>query len=92
MLSAEAREAPAIIVPQDLLRRTPVKAEDIFSDYVAGTATNGRILVRQWVTRRRYVQEVADALGVPLAHIGFVLFGNADPAPMIRLLPAQAGR
>jgi general secretion pathway protein L len=91
VLPAEARGALETIVPQDLMRRTPFKAEDIYSDFVAGTATDGRIAVRQWVTRRQHVHEAADALGVPIAQIGFVVFGEADAPPTIRLARARAG-
>ncbi|CCE00694.1 hypothetical protein BRAS3809_3630002 [Bradyrhizobium sp. STM 3809] len=90
VLPAEARGAIDAIVPQDLLRRTPFKAEDIYSDHAAGATVDGRVAVRQWVTRRRTVQEAADQLGLQVAQIGFVVFGDA--APTIRLASNAPGR
>ncbi|MGJ5180692.1 PilN domain-containing protein [Bradyrhizobium oligotrophicum] len=90
VLPAEARGAIDAIVPQDLLRRTPFKAEDIYSDHAAGRTSDGRIAVRQWVTRRQHVQEAADQLRLPLAQFGFVVFG--DMAPTIRLARKSAAR
>ncbi|WP_316205383.1 PilN domain-containing protein [Bradyrhizobium sp. SZCCHNS3004] len=85
VLPAEARGAIDTILPQDLLRRTPFKAEDIYSDHAASTAPDGRIAVRQWVTRRQHVQRAADELGLSVEEITFVMFGNAEAAQTIRL-------
>ncbi|CCD93739.1 hypothetical protein BRAO375_2770014 [Bradyrhizobium sp. ORS 375] len=90
LLPPEARGAVDSIVPQDLLRRTPFKADDIYSDHAASTAADGRIAVQQWVTRRQHVKEAADQVGMSLEQIRFVVFGDA--APTIRLAREAEGR
>ncbi|MFC5321753.1 PilN domain-containing protein [Bradyrhizobium oligotrophicum] len=92
VLPAEARNAIDTIVPQDLLRRTPFRAEDIYSDYVSSAAPDGRVAVRQWVTRRQHVQQRADELGLPADQITFVEFGADEAAPTIRLARKPTAR
>ena len=85
LLPLEAKGALDTIVPQDLLKRTPFKAEDIYSDHSARVSSGGRIAVRQWVTRREHVRQAADQLGVPLDLVTFVMFGDEAAGPSIRL-------
>ncbi len=92
MLPPEAKGAIDTIVPQDLLRRTPFKAEDIYCDHSTATSPDGRIAVRQWVTRRHHVQQAADQLGLAVAHIDFVVFGDDQTSPSIRLARPAASR
>jgi general secretion pathway protein L len=92
MLPREAMDAIDTIVPQDLLRRTPFKAEDIYCDHLTATSPDGRIAVRQWVTRRHHVQEAADQLGLAVAQLAFVVFGDDLASPAIRLARPITGR
>ncbi|MGJ4961316.1 PilN domain-containing protein [Bradyrhizobium sp. HKCCYLRH3061] len=92
MLPREAKGAIDTIVRQDLLRRTPFKAEDIYCDHVTATSPDGRIAVRQWVTRRHHVQEAADQFGLAVAQIAFVVFGDDQASPSIRLARPVAAR
>ncbi|WP_244440702.1 PilN domain-containing protein [Bradyrhizobium oligotrophicum] len=92
MLPPEAKGAIDTIVPQNLLRRTPFKAEDIYCDHLTATSPDGRIAVRQWVTRRHHVQQAADQLGLAVAHIDFVVFGDDQTSPSIRLARPAAAR
>ncbi|MGJ4973122.1 PilN domain-containing protein [Bradyrhizobium sp. HKCCYLRH1073] len=92
MLPREARDAIDTIVPQDLLRRTPFKAEDIYCDHLTATSPDGRIAVRQWVTRRHHVQQAADQLGLAVAQLAFVVFGDDRASPAIRLARPITGR
>lgn len=85
VLPSEARDSIDTIVPQDLLRRTPFKMQDIYSDHVAGASPDGRVAVRQWVTRRGRVQQATDELGLPVEQIAFAVFGDDEGAPSIRL-------
>src|SRR5258708_24419903 len=53
VLPAEAGDAIDAIVAQDLAKKTPFKAEDIYCDHVANeAAAGGKIAVRQWIIRR----------------------------------------
>ncbi|WP_315769814.1 MULTISPECIES: PilN domain-containing protein [unclassified Bradyrhizobium] len=92
VLPREAKGAIDTIVPQDLLRRTPFKAEDIYCDHVTATSPDGRIAVRQWVTRRHHVKLAADQLGLAVAQIDFVVFGDDQASPSIRLTRPVAAR
>jgi len=91
-LPREARGAIDTIVPQDLLRRTPFKAEDIYCDHLTATSPDGRLAVRQWVTRRHHVQQAADRLGLAVAQLAFVVFGDDQASPSIRLARPPAAR
>lgn len=92
VLPREARGAIDTIVPQDLLRRTPFKVEDIYCDHMTVTSPDGRIAVRQWVTRRHHVQQAADQLGLAVAQLAFVAFGDDRASPSIRLARPIAAR
>jgi general secretion pathway protein L len=86
MLPIEALPSIDAIVAQDLARKTPFKADEIYCDHViAQGGESGRITVRQWITRRQSVQLAADELGMPVADLTFVTFGDEDAAPLIRL-------
>jgi general secretion pathway protein L len=86
VLPVEALPSIDTIVAQDLARKTPFKADEIYCDHViAQTRESGRIAVRQWITRRQSVQRAADDLGMPVADLTFVTFGDGDAAPLIRL-------
>ncbi|MGJ4945594.1 PilN domain-containing protein [Bradyrhizobium sp. HKCCYLS1011] len=85
-LPVEARASIDAIAAQDLARKTPFKAADIHSDHEIDRGIDGgRLLVRQWVTRRQSVERAAHELGLPLAELSFVTFGEQQAAPSIRL-------
>ncbi|WP_139024811.1 hypothetical protein, partial [Bradyrhizobium sp. STM 3843] len=85
-LPVEARASIDAIAAQDLARKTPFKAADIHSDHEIDRGIDGgRLLVRQWVTRRQSVERAVHELGLPLAELSFVTFGEQQPAPSIRL-------
>jgi len=87
LLPVEAADAIGDIVAQDLVRKTPFKPADIYSDYVAlnhGT----KIVVNQWIVRRRYVERALEQLNIGIEHLSFVTFDNqraGEPAPTISL-------
>ncbi|MGY3449873.1 PilN domain-containing protein [Bradyrhizobium sp. USDA 4353] len=92
VLPREARNAIDTIVPLDLLRRTPFKADDIYCDHSSAVWADGRIAVRQWVMRRDDVQQAADQLGLAVGQVAFVVFGDDRASPSIRLARPTAVR
>ncbi|WP_315731375.1 MULTISPECIES: PilN domain-containing protein [unclassified Bradyrhizobium] len=92
ILPVEAKASIDAIAAQDLARKTPFKAVDIYSDHrVERGLEGGRLLVRQWITRRQYVERAVDELGLQLTELRFVRFGEQQAAPSIRL-SSEAGR
>ncbi len=92
VLPVEAKASIDAIVAQDLARKTPFKAMDIYSDHrVDRGIEGGRLRVRQWITRRQHVERAADRLGLHLPELRFVRFGDQQGAPSIRL-SGEAGR
>jgi general secretion pathway protein L len=86
VLPREARGALDAIVAQDLARRTPFRAEDIYCDHVAHEGGgDGKIVVLQWITRRQFVQQALDRIDMSVEDLVFIVFGNRHAAPSIRL-------
>jgi general secretion pathway protein L len=85
VLPLEARASIDAIAAQDLARKTPFKAASIYCDHQIDRIDSGRILVRQWITRRQPVERAANELGMQPAELGFVRFGEQQAAPSIRL-------
>jgi general secretion pathway protein L len=87
VLPAQALGAIDTIVAQDLANKTPFKAEDIYSDYIAAEQVeDNKITVRQWITQRQYVHQALMPLQIGIERIAFISFGSADraqPAPVI---------
>jgi len=88
-LPSEAARAIEAIAAQDLVKKTPFKPEDIYSDFVA-TAQDGkkRILVQQWIVRRRYVEDALSLLNVGIERLTFVTCPARDTdqlKPVIKL-------
>jgi general secretion pathway protein L len=93
VLPIEALPSIDVIVAQDLARKTPFKAGDIYCDHaIAQGSESGRITVQHWITRRQSVQRTADDLGMQVADLKFVVFGDGDAAPLIRLSRNAGGR
>lgn len=89
ILPAQAGNAIDDVVVQDLTRKTPFKADDIYCDYEAREITGGeRIEVQQWIVRRHFVHQALAQLNISIESIAFVVFDARDgglPAPMISL-------
>jgi general secretion pathway protein L len=89
LLPAEAGDAIDAIAAQDLAKKTPFKADDIYSDHMASEpAADGKIAVWQWITRRQFVHQALSRLGMRVEDLAFIVFddrGGGQPAPMINL-------
>jgi general secretion pathway protein L len=73
ILPIEAAGTIDKIVAQDLLRKTPFRVDDIYCDHtVTNSLESNKILVSQWVTRREFVRDAIDVLGVALDTVTFV--------------------
>jgi general secretion pathway protein L len=85
-LPTEARDAIDAIVTQDLAKKTPFKAEDIYSDHIAREdAKSEKIVVRQWITRRQFVQQALAPFDIRVEDLTFIAFGDRQLAASIRL-------
>jgi general secretion pathway protein L len=89
VLPAEAGGAVDDIIAQDLARKTPFKADDIYCDHVASEIAGGeKIEVRQWIIRRQFVHHALAEFNMSLDNIAFIMFdacNSEQPAPMINL-------
>jgi general secretion pathway protein L len=89
VLPAEAGGVIDDIVAQDLARKTPFKADDVYCDHVASEIAGGeKIEVRQWIIRRQFVHHALAELNMSVDGIAFVVFDARDsgqPVPMINL-------
>lgn len=87
-LPTEAEHATDAIVVQDLVRKTPFRAEDIYFDYKVVERPVGKVFdVRQWIVRRQFVRDALVAFGLTVEQIDFVSSEAEAPAikPIIRL-------
>jgi general secretion pathway protein L len=90
LLPAEAIDSIDAIVAQDLAKKTPFKPEDIYSDHTLERVDGNKIAVRQWITRRQYVQQALSALNIDIGQLAFLVFEGSEaerPAPLINLRP-----
>ena len=88
LLPAEAGRSIDAIVAQDLARKTPFRADDVYADCAVTERADGKTLdVRQWVVRRQFVQDAVLAVGLTVEQIDFVAIDAVDEAiqPRIRL-------
>jgi general secretion pathway protein L len=89
LLPAEVDDAIDAIVAQDLAKKTPFKAEDIYCDHTASeAAVGGKIEVWQWITRRQFVHRALSQLNMRIEDLAFIVFedrGDGQPAPLINL-------
>jgi general secretion pathway protein L len=90
VVPVQAAAAIEEIVAADLVRRTPFRLQDIYCGHGAATPdTSGKIVVWQWLVRRAFVNDAADALDISINDIAFVdasVGAHADaPAPLIAL-------
>jgi general secretion pathway protein L len=96
LLPAEAMGAIDAIVAQDLANKTPFKPEDVYSDHAADRGDGGKVVVRQWIVRRRYVDHALSLLKIDIERLAFIMFdGDAAerrPAPFINLRPTADAR
>jgi general secretion pathway protein L len=95
-LPIEAMRSLDRIVEQDLTGKTPFRRQDIHYGYAATRAAGAdKIVVRQWVARRDFVEHAIADLGLALDDVAFVdaegEIGDAS-APFIALRPDQADR
>jgi general secretion pathway protein L len=96
LLPAEAVNAIDSIAAQDLAKKTPFKPEDVYSDYVTlDHVDRNKIEVRQWVVRRRYVDQTLSTFKIDIERVAFVMFESRDverPPPLISLRPKEGSR
>lgn len=88
LLPVEAGRALADLAVQDLLRKTPFKPVDIYHDFSASRAADGKIRVSQWIARRAAVDDAIAALQLPPASVAFLDSDAIDDrtlTPFIRL-------
>jgi general secretion pathway protein L len=88
-LPAEASGVINDIIAQDLAKKTPFKADDIYCDHVASEIAGGeKIEVRQWIIQRQFVHHALAELNISIDNIAFIMFDACDSeqlAPMINL-------
>jgi general secretion pathway protein L len=91
LLPAEAIAVIDAIVVQDLVKKTPFKPEDIYSDHGTLERMDGnKIKVWQWITRRQYVHQALLPLKIGVEDLAFIVFDKAasgTQAPFIGLRP-----
>jgi len=96
LLPAEAADAIDAIVAQDLAKKTPFKPEDVYTDYVTlDHADRNKVEVRQWVVRRRYVDQTLERFKIDIERVSFVMSDSWDmerPPPLISLRPKEGSR
>lgn len=89
LLPAEAIDAIDAIVAQDLVKKTPFKSEDIYSDYVAlERGAGNKVAIWQWIIRRQYVDQALLPLNIDIEQLAFIVSDSSDakaPAPFISL-------
>ncbi|MBU6462906.1 MAG: hypothetical protein KGR71_09800 [Proteobacteria bacterium] len=88
LLPVEAEGSIDAIVAQDLSRKTPFRAEDIYYDY-AIESVRGKVMdIRQSIVRRQLVQDALLPIGFVPEQIDFVTIEAQDmsnPQPRIHL-------
>lgn len=73
MLPIEATKSLDQIVLQDLARKTPFRLDEVYHSYGSTRLANeNRLLVRQWVIRRDFVQDALTLLQLDPAHVAFI--------------------
>ena len=85
------------VVQQDLIRRTPFQLAEIYHDYAAvKTDDRTKIVVWQWVARRKFVEDALQAVQLKIAQVAFIDAGfrqtQDEPAPRITLAPSGRGQ
>jgi general secretion pathway protein L len=70
-LPREVGRSVGAIAFNDLLQNTPLRAEDVYSDIDVNPAGR-KLLVRQAVIRKKYVQDAVAAIEIDMAEIAFV--------------------
>ena len=88
LLPAEAGRSIDAIVAQDLARKTPFRAGDVYADHAVTEQADGKTLdVRQWIIRRQFVDDAMRPLGLTIAQIDFLTTDARDEPiqPRIRL-------
>jgi general secretion pathway protein L len=79
VLPLEAEGALEQIVAQDLARKTPFRAAEVYQGYRADRSIDpDKIVVRQWITRRAYVDEVATAFELKAESVSLLFTGDRD--------------
>ncbi len=96
ILPAEAIAAIDVIIAQDLLKRTPFKPADIYSDHMVLERIDGnKMSVWQWITRRQYVHQVLLTLKINVEDLAFIVFDEGAagvPVPFISLRKDSFGQ
>jgi general secretion pathway protein L len=89
LLPAEAGSVIDDIVAQDIAKKTPFKAADIYCDHVVREIADGeKIEVQQLIIQRQFVHQALAELNMNIDNIAFIVFDACDsgqPAPMINL-------
>jgi general secretion pathway protein L len=88
VLPLEAAGSIGDIVTQDLVAKTPFRLADVYHDHQS-RQIDDKMVVWQWIVRREFVADAAQAAGMNLTDLTFVEAeaGGAEgvPAPMLTL-------
>jgi general secretion pathway protein L len=79
LLPPEAKSALPEIIAQNLTRKTPFKLAEVYHDFDAAAAHDGKIEITQWVMRRSVVAEFIAKLRLAPSDVGFVTADAATP-------------
>jgi len=83
------------VVIQDLIRRTPFQLDEIYHDYAAAkTGDRTKIVVWQWVARRKFVESALQAVQLKIAQVSFIdaETHQTEDEPTPRIALASSGR
>lgn len=95
ILPLEVRRTLDAVVTQDMISKTPFQLDDVYHAHTALRADD-KIVVHQWIIRRKHVHTLADALSVDLGDITFIEPERSEDAlespPVVRLRGPASGR
>ena len=84
------------IVLRDMVKKTPFRAEDVYHHHVVEPASQSdKIVVWQWIIKRRYVDEALQRLQLEIGDVALVdaeAPPHQTPAPLIMLRRSRPGR
>ena len=96
LLPAQAGSVVHDIVAEDIAKKTPFKADDIYCDHVANEVAGGeKIEVQQWIIRRQFVHHALAELNIGIDNVAFIIFGvggGEQSVPMINLRRREEAR
>lgn len=88
ILPLEVRRNLDAVVIQDMISKTPFQINDVYHAHTAHK-TDDKIVVHQWIIRRKHVDALADTLSIDLADVAFIepqgVENAREPQPVVRL-------